>query len=59
MPTKKAAAVLSKPTETGQDLLWHMEHGYQLETDSLGANPVLLRQKDREVVRPYLPIAIR
>jgi len=29
-----------------------MEHGYQLETDSLGGNPVLRRLKDREVVRP-------
>lgn len=30
----------------------HMEHGYQLETDSLGGNPVLRRLKDDEVVRP-------
>jgi hypothetical protein len=29
-----------------------MEHGYQLETDSLGGNPVLRRLKDDEVVRP-------
>jgi hypothetical protein len=29
-----------------------MEHGYQLETDSLGGNPVLRRMKDNEVVRP-------
>ena len=28
-----------------------MEHGYQLETDSLGGDPVL-RSKDGEVVRP-------
>ncbi len=28
-----------------------MEHGYQLETDSLGGNP-LLRLKNDEVVRP-------
>jgi hypothetical protein len=29
-----------------------MEHGYQLETNSLGGNPVLRRLKDDEVVRP-------
>jgi hypothetical protein len=29
-----------------------MEHGYQLETDSLGGDPVLRRLKDDEVVRP-------
>jgi hypothetical protein len=29
-----------------------MEHGYQLETDSLGGNPVLRRLKDNEVLRP-------
>jgi hypothetical protein len=52
MPKKKAAAILPKLTETEQDLTWHMEHGYQLETDSLGGNPVLRRQKDGEVVRP-------
>jgi hypothetical protein len=29
-----------------------MEDGYQLETDSLGGNPVLRRLKDEEVIRP-------
>ena len=29
-----------------------MEHGYRLETDSLGGNPVLRNLKDEEVVRP-------
>jgi hypothetical protein len=29
-----------------------MEQGYQLETDSLGGNPILRRLKDDEVVRP-------
>jgi len=49
---KKAGAVLPKLTEAEQDLIWHMEHGYQLETDSLGGDPVLRRLKDDEVVRP-------
>ena len=39
-------------TEAEQDLLWHMEHGYQLETDSLGSDPLLRRLKDDEVIRP-------
>ena len=34
------------------DLLTHMEHGYQLETDSMGRNPVLRHLKDDEVMRP-------
>jgi hypothetical protein len=29
-----------------------MENGYQLETDSLGGNPVLRRLKDDLVLRP-------
>jgi hypothetical protein len=29
-----------------------MEHGYQLETDSLGSGPVLRRLKNDEVIRP-------
>jgi hypothetical protein len=33
-------------------LLSQLEHGYQLETDSLGGNPVLRRLKDNEVLRP-------
>jgi hypothetical protein len=36
MAKKQAGAVLAKLTEAEQDLIWHMEHGYQLETDSLG-----------------------
>ena len=34
------------------DLLAHIDDGYQLETDSLGANPVLRNLKDDEVIRP-------
>ena len=39
-------------TEAEQDLLAHLEQGYQLETESLGGNPVLRRLKDDEVIRP-------
>src|ERR1700751_4186227 len=45
-------AVLAKLTETEQDLLWHLERGYQLETDSLGGDPVLRSLKGSEVIRP-------
>jgi len=41
-----------KLTETEQDLLSHIQDGYQLETDSLGANPILRRLKDDEKIRP-------
>jgi hypothetical protein len=40
MAKKKAANVSPKLTEGEQDLLSQMEGGYQLETDSLGNNPV-------------------
>lgn len=49
---KKKGIVPPKLTDAEQDLIWHMEHGYQLETDSLGSDPVLRRLKDDEVVRP-------
>jgi hypothetical protein len=51
MPKKKGRSILPKLTEAEQDLLAHMEQGYQLETDSLGRNPILRRLKD-EVARP-------
>jgi hypothetical protein len=51
MAKKKLSVVPPKLTETENDLLWHMEHGYQLETDSLGGNPVL-RLKNGDVIRP-------
>ena len=53
MPKKKAANITPKLTEGEQDLLSRMEDGYQLETDSLGGNPVLRKLKDDEVIRPY------
>jgi hypothetical protein len=52
MPKKKAATVTPKLTEGERDLLSQMEDGYQLETDSLGGNPVLRKLKDGEVIRP-------
>jgi hypothetical protein len=52
MAKKKAASMLPKLTDAEQDLLSHIQHGYQLETDSLGGNPVLRRLKDNEEIRP-------
>jgi hypothetical protein len=49
---KKTANPLPKLTEAEQDLLSHIQDGYQLETDSLGGNPVLRRLKDNEEIRP-------
>jgi hypothetical protein len=49
---KKTASPLPKLTETEQDLLSHIQDGYQLETDSLGGNPILRRLKDNEEIRP-------
>jgi hypothetical protein len=52
MAKKKGANLLPKLTEVEQDLLSHMQDGYQLETDSLGGNPVLRRLEDNEEIRP-------
>ena len=52
MRKKKARSIPPKATEAEQDLLAHVEQGYQLETDSLGGSPVLRRLKDGEVFRP-------
>jgi hypothetical protein len=52
MAKKKAANFLPKLTEGEQDLLSHIQHGYQLETNSLGGEPILRRLKDNEVIRP-------
>jgi hypothetical protein len=52
MVKKKSARLLPKLTEVEQDLLSHLQDGYQLETDSLGGNPVLRRLKDNEEMRP-------
>lgn len=52
MAKNKTASLLPKLTEGERDLLSQMQDGYQLETDSLGGNPVLRRLKDGEVIRP-------
>jgi len=38
MAKKKAANLPPKLTDAEQDLLSHIQDGYQLETDSLGGN---------------------
>jgi hypothetical protein len=55
MAKTKAASFLPKLTEAEQDLLSHIQDGYQLETDSLGGNPVLRRLKDDEKRRQVRP----
>jgi hypothetical protein len=52
MAKKKDVNVPPKLTEAEQDLLSHMQNGYQLETNSLGSDPILRRLKDDEVIRP-------
>ena len=52
MAKKKTADPSPKLTEAEQDLLSHMQHGFELETDSLGSDPILRRLKDNEVIRP-------
>ena len=51
MPKKRASTIPPKLTDAEQDLLDHIEHGYQLETDSLGGDPVLRSPKSNEVLR--------
>jgi hypothetical protein len=52
MPKKRARSIPPKLTEAELDLLTHMEKGFQLETDSLGGNPILRHLKDDDVIRP-------
>src|SRR5664279_2369713 len=52
MAKKKAPSLVPKLTEIEQDLLSHIQNGYQLETDSLGSNPILRHLKDDEEIRP-------
>jgi hypothetical protein len=49
---KQAGIVAWKLSDAERDLLWHIENGYQLETDSLGSDLVLRRSKDDELLRP-------
>ncbi len=57
MAKKKAAHLPPKLTETEQDLLSHIQDGYQLETDSLGGNPVLRRLIPALFIMPLAPTA--
>jgi hypothetical protein len=50
--TKKQTTIPPKLTETELDLLAHMSRGYELQTDSLGGNPLLRNVKDDTVLRP-------
>ena len=52
MAKKTTANLLPKLTEIEQELLSHIQDGYELETDSLGGNPILRRLKDNEEIRP-------
>jgi hypothetical protein len=52
MAKKKAAIPPPKLTKTEQDLFSHIQDGYELETDSLGGNPVLRHLKNNEEIRP-------
>jgi len=52
MAKKKSADLPQKLTEIEQDLLSRIQDGYQLETDSLGGNPVLRSLKNDEEIRP-------
>ena len=49
---RKSNPAAPKLTDPELDLLAHMEHGYRLETDSLGRKSLLRRLKDDEVIRP-------
>jgi hypothetical protein len=51
---KRLTEVPTDLTEIERDLLWHMQNGYQLETDSLGGHLLLRRMKDKEVIRLHL-----
>ena len=52
-PKKQTAGTIpSGLSETEQDLLSHLQNGYQLETDLQGGDPLLRRLKDSEVIRP-------
>jgi hypothetical protein len=49
--TKGAGKAPAKLSTREEDLIWHMAHGYQLETSSLWDNPILRRTKDNTEVR--------
>ena len=54
-PQKKLAStkpqLSPKLSKTEADLLWHMSHGYQLQTSSLWDNPIFRNLKDNTEAR--------
>lgn len=48
---KAASPPPTKLSQREEDLLWHMGHGYELETSLLWDNPVLRRMKDNTELR--------
>jgi DNA-binding MarR family transcriptional regulator len=50
-PHKPAPANATKLTKTEQDLLSHLEQGYQLESEAFGNGLLLRNLKDNSVVR--------
>lgn len=59
VPKKRTPEVLPELTETELDLLSHIERGYQLETDSIGGEPVRRSLRDGELIPRPLPTAGR
>jgi len=51
MPPRKQPAKPPKLSKTEEDLLSHLTHGYQLETDPFGSGLLLRNLKDDTVVR--------
>jgi hypothetical protein len=49
--TKANAQPPSKLSKTEEDLIWHMSHGYQLETSLRWDSPILRNLKDDTTVR--------
>jgi hypothetical protein len=52
MKKKGQRGIPPKLTDPELDLLAHLEQGYQLQTDSLGADPILRNLKNGEAIRP-------
>ena len=52
MKKKVQLEVPSELTDPELDLLAHLDEGYQLQTDSLGADPILRNLKNGEAIRP-------
>ncbi len=47
---KQTAKVAPKLTKTEEDLLWHLENGYQLES-AIAGGPILRNLKDQSTMR--------